>query len=282
MQASLAGVHNFQTHLTLFFSASSLNENLEPRQLHSSQDFVTPADQAMENHPTAAHGGNGNVLTGSRHARSPAAAAPSPLRGFAKRSRGSRLAAAAGAATPGGVGGEDSQQHSQQQPAAGPRGSQQQQAAPLLPALLRGHHRRPRSPPVAANVFMPAAPPPRSGSPMSSSGGSGGSGSGGGGAATAAAAAALPLPSLTSLQSLPVVSRYAAEFRELGPLGAGAFSRVVRAAHRLDGREYAVKKSTQELFSPADVARWRQEAQALAAAGTHRGWFFFFSLSLFL
>lgn len=70
---------------------------------------------------------------------------------------------------------------------------------------------------------------------------------------------------------MPVVSRYAAEFRELGPLGAGAFSRVVRAAHRLDGREYAVKKSTQELFSPADVARWMQEAQALAAAGTHRG-----------
>jgi hypothetical protein len=96
-----------------------------------------------------------------------------------------------------------------------------------------------------------------------SSGGSGG------------AAAAAPPPPLPSPQSLPVVSRYAAEFRELGPLGAGAFSRVVRAAHRLDGREYAVKKSTQELFSPADVARWRQEAQALAAAGTHRGWFFF-------
>jgi serine/threonine protein kinase len=106
-------------------------------------------------------------------------------------------------------------------------------------------------------------------------------------AAAAAAAVALPSPApaaaLPSPQSLPVVSRDAAEFRELGPLGAGAFSRVVRAAHRLDGREYAVKKSTQELFSPADVARWRQEAQALAAAGTHRGerrTEFFFSLVL--
>lgn len=225
-----------------------------------------------------------NVLTGSRHARSPAAAAPSPLRGFAKRARGSRLGAAGvGAATPGGGGGggggavEDSQQ-----PIAGPRSmqqqqpssSQQQQQAGLLPALLRGHHRRPRSPPVATNVFMP--PDPRPGSPMSSGGPGGGGGGGGGGGN--AAAAALAAPSLPSPQSLPVVSRYAAEFRELGPLGAGAFSRVVRASHRLDGREYAVKKSTQELFAPADVARWRQEAQALAAAGTHRGmsWVFFF------
>ena len=272
-QASLAGVRIF------FFSTSSLSRPFPLRKRKhnsSSQDFVTPADQAMENHhpaTAAAHGGGG-VLTGSRHARSPAAAAPSPLRGFAKRARGSRLAAAAaGGATPGGgaVGGEDSQQQQQ-----GPRGSQQQQAA-LLPALLRGHHRRPRSPPVATNVFMPRAAAVRPGSPMSS-GGSGGSGGGGATAAAAAATAASPAPSLPSPQSLPVVSRYAAEFRELGPLGAGAFSRVVRAAHRLDGREYAVKKSTQELFSPADVARWRQEAQALAAAGTHRGEerFFFF------
>lgn len=226
----------------------------------SSQDFVTPADQAMENHPAAAAAGAGH-LTGSRHARSPAAAAPSPLRGFAKRARGSRLAAA----TPGGGGGAGGEGDNSQQQlgAAAPRGSQQQGAAPLLPALLRGHHRRPRSPPVATNVFMPRAATARPGSPMSSSD------------AAAAAAVALPSPSpaaaLPSPQSLPVVSRYAAEFRELGPLGAGAFSRVVRAAHRLDGREYAVKKSTQELFSPADVARWRQEAQALAAAGTHRG-----------
>ena len=221
----------------------------------------------------AAHGG---VLTGSRHARSPAAAAPSPLRGFAKRARGSRLAAAAAggaSATPGGggaggAGGEDSQQQQQQQlGAAGPRGSQQ---AALLPALLRGHHRRPRSPPVATNVFMPRAARP--GSPMSSDGSGGGGGGWSGGAAAAVAPPSpCPPPPLPSPQSLPVVSRYAAEFRELGPLGAGAFSRVVRAAHRLDGREYAVKKSTQELFSPADVARWRQEAQALAAAGTHRG-----------
>lgn len=239
----------------LFLSLTSSTPRHNNNHHSSSQDFVTPADQAMDNHPAAAHG---NVLTGSRHARSPAAAAPSPLRGFAKRARGSRLAAAAAAAgiaaTPGGGEGDS------QQPAAGPprssqqpSSSQQQQAAALLPALLRGHHRRARSPPVATNVFMPAPAGP---SPMSS----GGSGTG--------TAAALLLP---SPQSLPVVSRYAAEFRELGPLGAGAFSRVVRAAHRLDGREYAVKKSTQELFSPADVARWRQEAQALAAAGTHRG-----------
>ena len=273
MQPSLAGVRNFLFNLNLLTPPSLSPENerenkndCDNKQLHSSQDFVTPADQAMENHPAAA-ATHGNVLTGSRHARSPAAAAPSPLRGFAKRARGSRLAAAAaGGATPGGAGGEESQL---QHPAAGPpRGgssqqlsSSQQQAAALLPALLRGSHRRARSPPVATNVFMPV-PAPRPGSPMSS-GGSGG------------AAAAAPPPPLPSPQSLPVVSRYAAEFRELGPLGAGAFSRVVRAAHRLDGREYAVKKSTQELFSPADVARWRQEAQALAAAGTHRGWFFF-------
>jgi wee1-like protein kinase len=69
-----------------------------------------------------------------------------------------------------------------------------------------------------------------------------------------------------------LLSRFRADFRELGMLGQGSFSRVYRARHRLDGGEYAVKRSLREVPPGGeDFARWLQEAQTLAALPPHAG-----------
>lgn len=162
----------------------------------SSQDFCTPADAVQE--PTLQRSQLG------RHARSPAAA-PSPLRGAAKRAR--------------------------QPPKDGV-------GADWTPALAAPRaSRRAASPPTAVNPFL--------------------SGVG--------AAPVVPAPQGPP----PALSRYRSEYKEVATVGAGAFARVARAVHRLDGAEYAVKRSAAELFDAADRARWQQEAAALAAAGAH-------------
>lgn len=60
------------------------------------------------------------------------------------------------------------------------------------------------------------------------------------------------------------------DFKELGLLGQGSFSRVFRVRHRLDGREYALKRSIREL-SPASpaYAQFLQEVQILAHVPPH-------------
>lgn len=65
-------------------------------------------------------------------------------------------------------------------------------------------------------------------------------------------------------------SRYLLDYREIGQLGQGNFSKVLRARHRLNGNEYAIKRSLREL-SPEDpaFAQFLQEAQVLASLPPH-------------
>ncbi|GAB4814990.1 hypothetical protein N2152v2_002036 [Parachlorella kessleri] len=65
-------------------------------------------------------------------------------------------------------------------------------------------------------------------------------------------------------------SRYLLDFKEIGQLGQGSFSKVLRARHRINGQEYAVKRTTRELTpdNPAFV-QFIQEAQVLARLPPH-------------
>lgn len=67
----------------------------------------------------------------------------------------------------------------------------------------------------------------------------------------------------------PPASRYRAEFKEIRLLGTGNFSKVYLAQHRLDGVNYAVKRSTHRISSDAAKRQWVQEVHALAAVGSH-------------
>ena len=68
------------------------------------------------------------------------------------------------------------------------------------------------------------------------------------------------------------------EFKLRGEIGAGNFSRVFRATHRLDGVTYAIKRSRRPVATggpggggatSAEREHWLAEAQALAALGAH-------------
>lgn len=189
------------------FRGATSPDARSPSSTSSSQDFCTPAD--VEPLQRSQLG---------RHARSPAAA-PSPLRGAAKRAR-----------QPGREGG----------------GGAVAAASDWTPALAAPRAaRRAASPPTAVNPFLSGA----------------------------GAAPVVPAP----LGPPPALSRYRSEYKEVATVGAGAFARVARAVHRLDGAEYAVKRSAAELFDAGDRARWQQEAAALAAAGSHPGVVRYFS-----
>lgn len=70
------------------------------------------------------------------------------------------------------------------------------------------------------------------------------------------------LQAFTSVAVEPFLSRHICcfphffcrlDYREIGQLGQGNFSKVLRARHRLNGNEYAIKRSLREL-SPEDPA----------------------------
>jgi serine/threonine protein kinase len=48
------------------------------------------------------------------------------------------------------------------------------------------------------------------------------------------------------------------EFKEVRLLGEGNFSVVRAAKHRLDGIEYAIKRSTKDITDPATKKQWVQ------------------------
>ena len=52
-------------------------------------------------------------------------------------------------------------------------------------------------------------------------------------------------------------------------IGSGNFSRVFRATHRLDGVDYAVKRTKHAVEGDARRNQWLQEVQALAAVAAH-------------
>ncbi|KAL4424004.1 hypothetical protein ABPG75_001305 [Micractinium tetrahymenae] len=66
------------------------------------------------------------------------------------------------------------------------------------------------------------------------------------------------------------LSRYRQDFKEVGLLGQGNFSKVFRVRHRFDGREYAVKRSQREAQPESQAfAQFIQEAQVLAHLPPH-------------
>ncbi|KAF6266132.1 wee1 kinase-like protein [Scenedesmus sp. NREL 46B-D3] len=72
-----------------------------------------------------------------------------------------------------------------------------------------------------------------------------------------------------SLKQCPTVSRLSAEFRQVKELGKGGFSIVFRGTHRIDGCEYALKRTKSPVSDNKERNAWLQEVQALAAVGAH-------------
>ncbi len=60
-----------------------------------------------------------------------------------------------------------------------------------------------------------------------------------------------------------------AEFKECGRLGSGSFAQVVAVKHRLDGLEYAIKRSSNPIVDAAAKYKWLQVRRPpnVAAAG---------------
>lgn len=72
-------------------------------------------------------------------------------------------------------------------------------------------------------------------------------------------------------------SRFSEEFKDLGELGRGNYSKVFKVQGRLDGCQYAVKRSIRQLESNADRRRAAREVQALAVASEHHNVVRYFS-----
>ena len=87
-------------------------------------------------------------------------------------------------------------------------------------------------------------------------------------AAEADPAAALPAGFSLSQQQQST-SVYKLLFRELEILGKGSSSRVYKVQHRLDGAEYAVKRSARRFQSRGELREALQEVHALRAVGPH-------------
>lgn len=70
----------------------------------------------------------------------------------------------------------------------------------------------------------------------------------------------------------PQLSRYRSDFKELGMLGQGSFSKVFRVRHRLDGKEYAVKRTIKDVFRQTpEFLQFLQEVQVLGNVPPHPG-----------
>ena len=81
--------------------------------------------------------------------------------------------------------------------------------------------------------------------------------------------AVAPPPGFSLSQQQQSTSVYKLLFRELELLGKGSSSRVYRAQHRLDGADYAIKRSARRLRSRGDLREALQEVHALRAVGQH-------------
>ena len=65
------------------------------------------------------------------------------------------------------------------------------------------------------------------------------------------------------------------DFKEIGQLGQGNFSKVLRARHRINGQEYAVKRTTRELTpdNPAFIQFiqvWSEQEERRHSLGKER------------
>lgn len=78
------------------------------------------------------------------------------------------------------------------------------------------------------------------------------------------------LPSTASASSGPSFSRFRTEFKELGCIGQGSFSKVFKARHRIDAMMYAVKRTIKEVApDQPEFLQFLQEAQVLGHLEPH-------------
>ena len=74
----------------------------------------------------------------------------------------------------------------------------------------------------------------------------------------------------TTAAPTPLFSRYRSDFKELGCLGQGSFSKVFKARHRIDGCIYAVKRSMKDVCADQlEFSQFLQEAQVMAHLPPH-------------
>ncbi|GJN18935.1 hypothetical protein PR202_gb06147 [Eleusine coracana subsp. coracana] len=66
------------------------------------------------------------------------------------------------------------------------------------------------------------------------------------------------------------LSRYRADFHEIGKIGNGNFSVVFKVLNRIDGCLYAVKRSIKQLNNDMERKQAVKEVQAVAALGSHQ------------
>jgi wee1-like protein kinase len=79
-----------------------------------------------------------------------------------------------------------------------------------------------------------------------------------------------PRPAPPSAPSGPSFSRFRTEFKELGCIGQGSFSKVFRARHRIDAMLYAVKRTIKEVTpEQPEFLQFLQEAQVLGRLEPH-------------
>eukprot|EP00877_Chromochloris_zofingiensis_P005869 jgi/Chrzof1/1535/Cz10g11150.t1 len=72
-----------------------------------------------------------------------------------------------------------------------------------------------------------------------------------------------------SHKPFPAVTVLNMQFKNIKEIGSGNFSRVYQATARLDGLDYAIKKTKEPISKESDRAKWLQEVQALAVAQAH-------------
>eukprot|EP00727_Mastigamoeba_balamuthi_P004332 m51a1_g13898 hypothetical protein (1861) ;mRNA; r:731884-740836 len=103
-------------------------------------------------------------------------------------------------------------------------------ARDFLDACLRGEKQRPKAPQLLMHAFVSAPSALACAvSPLDV-------------AAGLASSMETPPPGTARAAQVPHMSRYEMDFKELGPIGEGAFGSVVRAQNKLDERVYAIKK----------------------------------------
>ena len=70
---------------------------------------------------------------------------------------------------------------------------------------------------------------------------------------------------------LATMSRFRADFVDLGNIGRGGFCKVMRVINRLDGAMYAVKRTERKLQTERERLEAYREVQAMAALSSHTG-----------
>ena len=193
-------------------------------------DFITPADAQFDAYSGYELGDKENF----KGARSPCALSPTRN----KRPRFGLDVGSQGEFSQGDGAGNGSTQPSQSQGEFGgfrvPRNREPLKSRAALP-------RAATSPPCARNVFLAEEDQP------------------------AETSAHARKANCTSAAQLATMSRFRADFVDLGAIGRGGFSKVIKVIGRLDGCQYAVKRTEKKLHSEREKQEALREVHVMAS-----------------